>query len=451
MTTFIYVLIYVLVIFLLLFVMASILSFRARRWLPSPLRNWSDRAGAWLRGLFVRQPSAAPVSVDDNVMNPDAFHTEFLKRADAFLQMQRKGFWSMERIFSLIIGLGAIVGLYLSAVAVMNYLHDRQFLGHYRSVGKEYFEKGDYRRAAAAYKEAVQLRPNDPELQCYFIGTSAFSGAQGREALDRAEVQCKLVMTYQLLDANGYNFVGVVYGRNGSYEDAEKAFKKATGLKDGIFDLAEYNLGKAYAEHAKTFGTQPQAESARRADYLQRALAVNKTLLGRNKTEVRALYNTSCDYALLGDASDAINTLKAALDGGYDRYQVIARDPDLDGIREDPRFRQLIKSRYAEVLGKYQGLLESAQTESDALHVLAWIELFSDDPVRIKEGVEYANRTLSRDPENPDYKATLAQLYAARGEYRSALVRIDEAINKEPSRYYYVRLRRSWEPKTGAR
>src|SRR6266478_8433160 len=159
----------------------------------------------------------------------------------------------MERIFSLIIGVGAIVGLYLSVVAVMNYLRDSQFLSHYRSVGKEYFEKGDYRRAAAAFKEAGQLRPNDPELQCYLIGTSAFAGAQGKEVLERAEVQCKPVMTSQLLDANGYNFAGVVYGRNGNYEDAEKAFDKAIGLKDGVFELAEYNLAKAYAEHAKTF------------------------------------------------------------------------------------------------------------------------------------------------------------------------------------------------------
>ncbi len=73
MTTFVY----VLVIFLLLFVMAPILSSRVRR---------------WLRGFFVCQPSATPVSVDDGVMDPDAFHVEFLKRADAFLQMQKKGF-----------------------------------------------------------------------------------------------------------------------------------------------------------------------------------------------------------------------------------------------------------------------------------------------------------------------------------------------------------------------
>jgi tetratricopeptide (TPR) repeat protein len=76
---------------------------------------------------------------------------------------------------------------------------------------------------------------------------------------------------------------------------------------------------------------------------LKDGLRVDKTivrLLPRNPT---AHYNLACRYALLKQAELALHTLRRAVELGYRDFQYIAHDADLDSIRTDPRFSQLLR------------------------------------------------------------------------------------------------------------
>lgn len=56
-----------------------------------------------------------------------------------------------------------------------------------------------------------------------------------------------------------------------------------------------------------------------------------------------AYYNFACTYALLGQVKPALDQLALAIGAGYGNYAHIQRDSDLDGLRKEPRFLQLLE------------------------------------------------------------------------------------------------------------
>ncbi len=53
-------------------------------------------------------------------------------------------------------------------------------------------------------------------------------------------------------------------------------------------------------------------------------------------------YNVACLYALEDQADEAIKCLERAVDAGFGNRDWIEQDPDLDSLREHPRFQRLL-------------------------------------------------------------------------------------------------------------
>ena len=74
--------------------------------------------------------------------------------------------------------------------------------------------------------------------------------------------------------------------------------------------------------------------------------------LGDDKNALRLLdttlsygdnyYNAACLFSLMGDKEKAIEYLRKELENGWNRFNHINRDPDLDNIRDDEAFKQLV-------------------------------------------------------------------------------------------------------------
>ena len=62
-------------------------------------------------------------------------------------------------------------------------------------------------------------------------------------------------------------------------------------------------------------------------------------LLPKNAT---AHYNLACSLALSKRKADALRTLAHAVKLGYTDFDWMAQDPDLEGLKAHPEFRQLI-------------------------------------------------------------------------------------------------------------
>lgn len=60
--------------------------------------------------------------------------------------------------------------------------------------------------------------------------------------------------------------------------------------------------------------------------------------------EDAASYNIACGYALKGDRDRAFEWLNRAMDAGFDLQRYLGRDDDLDGLKSDPRWKELKKA-----------------------------------------------------------------------------------------------------------
>lgn len=72
-------------------------------------------------------------------------------------------------------------------------------------------------------------------------------------------------------------------------------------------------------------------------------LMVDQRLIQLKPADALAHYNLACSYALLKQPDLALKTLRRAVELGYRDFRYIREDRDLDSIRHDPRFRQLLR------------------------------------------------------------------------------------------------------------
>jgi tetratricopeptide (TPR) repeat protein len=72
-------------------------------------------------------------------------------------------------------------------------------------------------------------------------------------------------------------------------------------------------------------------------------LQIDKRLVQLRPEDPLAHYNLACSYALLKRADLSLKTLRRAVELGYRDFRYMREDRDLDSIRHDPRFRQLLK------------------------------------------------------------------------------------------------------------
>lgn len=72
-------------------------------------------------------------------------------------------------------------------------------------------------------------------------------------------------------------------------------------------------------------------------------LHIDKRLVLLRPNDPLAHYNLACSYALMKRPDQAIKTLRQAIELGYRDFRYMRDDHDLDSIRHDPRFRQLLR------------------------------------------------------------------------------------------------------------
>ncbi len=74
----------------------------------------------------------------------------------------------------------------------------------------------------------------------------------------------------------------------------------------------------------------------------EKGLRIDERLCRLRPTDPVVHYNLACSYALVGKVDQAIQTLERAIALGYHDCTYLEHDPDLEGIRRDPRFQALL-------------------------------------------------------------------------------------------------------------
>ena len=86
-----------------------------------------------------------------------------------------------------------------------------------------------------------------------------------------------------------------------------------------------------------------QGELLSRKGLHELALAVDRRLAELLPTDYVVRYNLACSLAMGGYRREAIAALRAALEQGYDDYEYLESDSDLDALRDDPAYRALMR------------------------------------------------------------------------------------------------------------
>ena len=90
-----------------------------------------------------------------------------------------------------------------------------------------------------------------------------------------------------------------------------------------------------------TAALRAHANNLSAAGQYARALLFDRRLVRLHPDRAVPWYNLACSYARMGMLDAAFTALHRAVDLGYDHFRHLARDPDLESLRADPRFTRL--------------------------------------------------------------------------------------------------------------
>ena len=149
--------------------------------------------------------------------------------------------------------------------------------------------------------------------------------AAGRtdEAIARFQVSIDLDPTYFY----SYDFLGRSYLQAGKNQDALTAFKRAVELEEGNPENWA-NLAYAYGVTGNKGEAQKTIES----------------LKDKSKNNYVSPYYFAIAYAGLGENEQTLNWLERAYADRSDSLVLyLTADPQMEGIRSDPRYKDLLK------------------------------------------------------------------------------------------------------------
>jgi serine/threonine protein kinase/tetratricopeptide (TPR) repeat protein/TolB-like protein len=235
-----------------------------------------------------------------------------------------------------------------------------QYWANYNDLGIFYMSQGRYEQAIPMFRRMTELTP-DNRWGYTNMGLAYYNLVQ----LDKATAMFRRTLQLQP-DAGAYSNLGVVYFYTGHHADSARMFEKAVELEPQSY-LYRGNLADAYRW---TPGEKDRAKPnyVQAIGLVQRDLEVNPRdtdalgylalyeaksgdlekarepigqALALAPKDVNVQSMAAEVYAVMGDQQKALHCLKSAVQGGYPRFE-LEHNPELDGLRNDPRYREIM-------------------------------------------------------------------------------------------------------------
>ncbi len=209
-------------------------------------------------------------------------------------------------------------------------MYDPTLSEAYTALGLAYFDKKQLDDAVTSSLKAIEL-DTENYIAYWILGRIYYSTDREQEAIHQFRKTISLNQNFY----NAYNDLIMVYERNNDKENLQKTLDEALQIIDDY--LAKYpDDARAHMYHAIHLAQVNRNEEAK---------AAGKKALELNPGDSLMMYNAACLYSRLGDKKLALDTLKDAVAAGQKDFDWIKRDPDLNNIRSEPEYIELMKDK----------------------------------------------------------------------------------------------------------
>ena len=180
--------------------------------------------------------------------------------------------------------------------------------------------------AMQEFDTAIELDPKQFDAR-YFQARVCYQQGELERAVELFEEAARARE-----DHEARYFAAQTYTALGREEAAKEAYERALPVIDKHLELNPHDA-RAW--------TMAAVSNSRLGDR-EHGLASAERALEADPEDAAVLYNVACFYALEGEPDRAIECLESSSRAGFAHQEWIEHDPDLDSIRDDPRFQALM-------------------------------------------------------------------------------------------------------------
>ncbi len=209
-------------------------------------------------------------------------------------------------------------------------MYDNNLPEAYAAMGLSYLLWNRFDEAEASSKKAIELDPDD-FIAVWTLGRIYFSHGDFLHAVPLFRKVIELKSGFYA----AYNDLKLTYRALGQEEEAITMLQKLLEV------LPNYLLQSPDDARARMFYAGVLAEDGR----VDVAKAEGAAAIELSPGDALMMYNASCLYAQLGEIKLSIKTLQDAIAAGHEEFEWIKRDSDLDPIRSDPEYIELMKDK----------------------------------------------------------------------------------------------------------